>query len=342
MDAFYASVEQRDFSKYRGKPLAVGGSSHRGVVAAASYEAREYGVKSAMPSVTARRKCPGLIFAKPRFDVYKAISLQIRQIFHEYTDLIEPLSLDEAFLDVTHNKKHLPSATLIAKEIREKIYCETRLTASAGISINKFLAKVASDIKKPDGMFIILPDRAQKFVEELPVDKFFGVGKVTAAKMHKFGIYTGADLKKLTQVQLNHLFGKAGLHYYRICRGIDDRPVNPDRIRKSVGAENTFDYDLTDLSDLQKRLDDITDTLVDRIFRAEFRGRTLTLKVKYSDFKQITRGKSMNKPIADKETIREMGYLLLQQIDVREGIRLLGLTVSNFDDTYGYQLTIDF
>jgi DNA polymerase-4 len=236
MDAFYASIEQRDQPDLRNKPVAVGGSSKRGVVTTASYEARKYGVHSAMPSVMAKQKCPGLILVEPRFEVYKSVSEQILKIFYEYTPLVEPLSLDEAFLDVTENKKGIPSATIIAREIKKEIKSETSLTASAGISINKFLAKVACDYNKPDGLFLIRPEEAEKFVENLAIEKFFGIGKVTAGKMHKMGIHSGRDLKKFSQAELINLFGKAGSYFYDMARAIDNRPVNPDRIRKSVGA----------------------------------------------------------------------------------------------------------
>jgi DNA polymerase-4 len=254
MDAFYAAVEQRDFPELRGKPVAVGGSAKRGVVASASYEARKYGVRSAMPSITAKRQCPDLIFVKHRFDVYKEVSQQIRAIFLEYTDLVEPLSLDEAFLDVTEPKKGPLSATLIAQEILYRINQTTNLTASAGISFNKFLAKVASDINKPNGYKVIPPDEAIPFLEQLKIEKFFGIGKVTAKKMHKMGIHRGADLKKMTEIKLVTYFGKAGRHYYRIVRADDKRPVNPNRIRKSIGAERTFSEDISDLAEMKERL----------------------------------------------------------------------------------------
>jgi DNA polymerase-4 len=275
MDAFYASVEQRDNPELKGKPVAVGGSSNRGVVAAASYEARKFGVRSAMPSKIAIRKCPDLVFVRPRFEVYKQVSNQIREIFHDYTDLVEPLSLDEAYLDVTSNKKEMPSATLIAKEIRAKIKERTNLTASAGISINKFLAKTASDVNKPDGLFLIRPKAAIEYVEKLPIERFFGVGKVTAQKMHNLGIKNGFDLKQLTEDELIRHFGKVGHYYFNIARAIDDREVNPKRIRKSLGAESTFSTDLKDLEKIKAELDKITEEVTRRMKNSGTKGKTL-------------------------------------------------------------------
>ncbi|MFT6972485.1 MAG: DNA polymerase-4 [Roseivirga sp.] len=352
MDAFFASVEQLDFPEYRGKPVAVGGSKDRGVVAAASYEARKYGVYSAMPSKTAYQKCPHIIFTPPRFDRYKEISYQIRSIFHEYTDLVEPLSLDEAYLDVTENKKGIPSATLIAKAIRQEIKEKTGLTASAGISINKFLAKVASDYQKPDGITLIGPEKALAFLEKLEIDKFFGVGKVTAKKMHSFGIQTGADLKEWSKERLILKFGKAGGFYYNIVRGIDPRLVNPNRIRKSLGAENTFDYDLIEIEDMKMALAPILQTIFSRLEKAETFGKTLTLKVKFMDFTQITRSVTKEEPMTDPDLFKTLSFQLLEQIqwsDFPKGVRLLGLTNSNFGtdeedkpSQVGYQLTIEF
>ncbi|MFT6053484.1 MAG: DNA polymerase-4 [Roseivirga sp.] len=352
MDAFFASVEQLDFPEYRGKPVAVGGSKDRGVVAAASYEARKYGVYSAMPSKTAYQKCPHIIFTPPRFDRYKEISYQIRSIFHEYTDLVEPLSLDEAYLDVTENKKGIPSATLIAKAIRQEIKEKTGLTASAGISINKFLAKVASDYQKPDGITLIGPEKALAFLEKLEIDKFFGVGKVTAKKMHSFGIQTGADLKEWSKERLILKFGKAGGFYYNIVRGIDTRLVNPNRIRKSLGAENTFDYDLIEIEDMKMALAPILQTIFNRLEKAETFGKTLTLKVKFMDFTQITRSITKEEPMTDPDLFKTLSFQLLEQIqwsDFPKGVRLLGLTNSNFGtdeedkpSQVGYQLTIEF
>lgn len=352
MDAFFASVEQLDFPEYRGKPLAVGGSKDRGVVAAASYEARKYGVYSAMPSKTAYQKCPHIIFTPPRFERYKEVSSQIHAIFHEYTDLVEPLSLDEAYLDVTENKKGIASATLIAKAIRKEIKEKTGLTASAGISINKFLAKIASDYQKPDGITLIGPEKALSFLEKLEIDKFFGVGKVTAKKMHALGIHTGADLKEWSKERLILKFGKSGGFYYNIVRGEDPRTVNPNRIRKSLGAENTFDVDIIEIEDMKMALDPILQTVHRRLEKAATFGKTLTLKVKFKDFSQITRSITKEEPITDPDLIKELTFQLLEQIewdDFPKGVRLLGVTNSNFEHDedekpklIGYQLTLDF
>lgn len=348
MDAFYASVEQRDFPELRGKPVAVGGSSDRGVVAAASYEARKYGVKSAMPSKIAARKCPHLIFVRPRFDVYKEVSNQIRAIFHEYTDLVEPLSLDEAYLDVTHNKKGIPSATLIAKAIRKQILEKTNLTASAGISVNKFLAKTASDVHKPDGVTLIPPENVLLFLEQLPINKFFGIGKVTAKKMMALGIHTGADLKKMEEVNLKKKFGKSGVYYYNIVRGIDNRDVNPSRERKSIGAENTFAEDLTNSEDILEALEKIADTLYKRIVGSEAFGKTLTIKVKFSDFHQITRSKTVDFEIKYRKDIISIMEDIMNSEDLSDSkVRLLGISVSNFkreklEEDKSLQLTFDF
>ncbi len=333
MDAFYASIEQRDNPEYRGKPLAVGYSGDRGVVAAASYEARKYGVRSAMPSKTALKKCPHLIFAPARFDVYKSVSQQIMNIFHDYTPLVEPLSLDEAFLDVTQNYRNMPSATLIAKEIKQRIKTETGLTASAGISVNKFLAKIASDYKKPDGLFVVKPNEVEAFVESLAIEKFFGVGKVTAEKMHGLGISTGADLKKLSEQTLVRHFGKVGHNYYLYARGIDEREVNPDRIRKSMGAENTFFTDINSADELEQELRNIAEEVWQRISRRHFFGRTLTLKVKYADFEQITRSKTALHQITDFDEFWQVACELLEQVDLsQKKVRLIGLTKSNSID----------
>lgn len=347
MDAFFASVEQRDHPELRGKPVAVGGLGDRGVVAAASYEARKYGVFSAMPGKIAKRKCPFLIFVKPRFDVYKKVSTQIRQIFLEYTDLVEPLSLDEAYLDVSTHKKGKPSATLIAKEIKERIHKETGLTASAGISINKFLAKIASDYKKPDGLFLIKPEDAERFVEELPIEKFFGIGKVTAQKMHKMGIYLGSDLKKFSEIELIKRFGKQGSYYYHIARAIDLRQVKPDRLRKSVGAENTFENDLSDIKEMEDELRKISHKLIERCTKANAFGKTLTLKIKFSDFKQITRSKTFHKDIESFEDLWKSGLELFSALDFSsKKVRLIGLSVSNLQNNENsgkaIQLTFDF
>lgn len=344
MDAFFASVEQRDNPAYRAKPLAVGGSKERGVVAAASYEARKFGVRSAMPSALAYRKCPQIIFVKPRFEVYKTVSEQIRAIFLEYTELVEPLSLDEAYLDVTNNKKGLPSATLIAREIRERIFKETSLTASAGISTNKFLAKTASDLNKPNGQMLIAPDKALEFIAALPIEKFFGIGKVTAEKMHQLGILQGADLRLRSEAELVRLFGKSGRYYYQIARGIDERAVNPNRIRKSIGAENTFAQNLTHEEEMLEELAHIAEQVARRLNRSSRQGKTLTLKIKFADFVQITRSKTLPYSFNAKNTIEEMAVELLRQEKLEDKeVRLLGITVSGLDThETGGQLTIQF
>ncbi|MBD1848988.1 DNA polymerase IV [Cyanobacteria bacterium FACHB-502] len=331
MDAFYASVEQRDEPRYRGKPIVVGGSPNkRGAVAAASYEARRYGIHSAMPSRTAHQKCPHLIFVKPRFEVYRRISLQIRNIFYRYTDWVEPLALDEAYLDVTENKFDIPSATWIAQTIKQEIYEETGLTASAGVSINKFLAKVASGMDKPNGLFIIPPEDAIAFVEQLPLEQFYGVGQVTAAKMHKLGIQTGADLKQWSLSDLVRHFGKVGQYYYKIARAEDDRPVQPNRIRKSIGAENSYDPDLNSRAEIETALEEVAETLLRRLDSQQTTGRTLTLKVKYADYQQITRSRTILVPIRDRSILLSVAQELLATTAIEEkAVRLLGLTVSN-------------
>lgn len=346
MDAFYASVEQRDNPELQGKPIAVGGSRQRGVVAAASYEARKFGVRSAMPSITAYKKCPEIIFVKPRFEVYKEVSSQIREIFAEYTDLIEPLSLDEAYLDVTENKMGLEFAMDVAEEIRQKIKERTNLTASAGISYNKFLAKIASDFNKPNGYYVVTPKMAQKFIENLPIEKFFGVGKVTALKMHQKGIFNGNNLKQHSLSTLNRWFGKAGKYYYNISRGIDNRAVNPSRIRKSLGAERTYEFDQSAHEDLVNKLIDVAEILNKRLEKANTSGKSLTLKVKYGDFQQITRSKTLEENYTS-EQIKTIGLELLNLIpNPEKGIRLLGLQVSNFDndnkDVFLGQLEFEF
>jgi len=333
MDAFYASVEQRDNPELRGKPVAVGGSQERGVVAAASYEARKFGVRSAMPSITAKRKCPDLIFVKPRFDVYKQASLQIRGIFAEYTPIVEPLSLDEAYLDVTENLKGIASATEIAEAIRARIRAETGLTASAGISYNKFLAKIASDYRKPDGLFVITPKMGQAFVEALPVAKFHGVGPATAAKMNRLGIQTGFDLKARTLPFLQQHFGKSGPFFYWIARGVDDRPVRADRIRKSLGAENTFPDDLFAFEAARDALRPIIEKVWRHCAGAGVRGRTVTLKVKYADFRQITRSRTSAASIATPAELEQIALALLGPIfPAQRGIRLLGVTLSSLGE----------
>jgi DNA polymerase-4 len=330
MDAFYASVEQRDNPELRGQPVAVGGSQERGVVAAASYEARQFGVHSAMPSVIAKRKCPGLIFVEPRFDAYKAVSLQIRNIFAEYTPIIEPLSLDEAYLDVTTNLKEIVSATWIAEEIRVRIRAETDLTASAGVSYNKFLAKLASDHRKPDGLFVITPEMGPAFVETLPVRKFHGVGPATARKMEQLGIRTGLDLRAQTLEFLQQHFGKAGSYYYWVARGIDERPVRANRVRKSVGAENTFPIDLFTYEAAQDQLRDIIDKVWGYCERSGTRGRTITLKVKFANFRQITRSRTGEVAITTRSELEQLGNALLAPLfPVTKGIRLLGISLSS-------------
>jgi DNA polymerase-4 len=325
MDAFYASVEQRDDATLKGKPVAVGGG-HRGVVAAASYEARKFGVRSAMPSVTAKRRCPDLVFVKPRFDVYRAVSHQIRAIFADYTDLVEPLSLDEAYLDVTEDRREVGTARAIAEEIRARIRSETGLTASAGVSYCKFIAKLASDQNKPDGLCVIPPHKGAAFVATLPVKRFHGVGPVTAAKMERLGIVTGADLAAWPIEQLEAHFGSSGRWYWRIARGIDEREVKPDRPYKSVSAERTFDVDFSEPEDLRREVSRVAGYAWQRIERAEVKGRTVTLKVKFADFVIITRSKSFAAPVPDFASFETAGQALLDTIlPVPKGIRLLGL-----------------
>ncbi len=332
MDAFYASVEQRDNPELRGKPLAVGGAAARGVVAAASYEARAFGVRSAMPSVTAKRKCPELIFVPPRFDVYRAVSAQIRDVFAEHTDLIEPLSLDEAYLDVTQNRLNIASASTIAELIRAKILEVTGLTASAGISYNKFLAKMASDQNKPNGQFVITPRHGPAFVETLPVKKFHGVGPATFAKMEGLGIETGADLRDKSLPFLQQHFGKAGLWYYQIARAIDERAVEPDRPRKSIGAEDTFASDIVDLDASIAELKPLVAKVWGYCEDKGIRGRTVTLKVKFADFEQITRSRTVALPIEYSDFEELAGDLLRSVFPLRKGIRLLGIRLSSLGD----------
>ena len=330
MDAFYASVEQRDAPELRGKPVAVGGSRERGVVAAASYEARRFGVRSAMPSITAKRRCAELIFVKPRFDVYRAVSHQVRTIFAEYTPLVEPLSLDEAYLDVTENLKGMPSATEIAEEIRARIRAETGLTASAGVSYNKFLAKMASDERKPDGLFVITPRMGPAYVQALPVGKFHGIGPATCAKMERLGICNGYDLKAQALSFLQEHFGKAGPYYYALARGIDERPVCADRVRKSVGAETTFGADLFTLDEARTALEPLIDKVWSYCEGSAIRGRTVTLKAKYADFRQVTRSRTVEVPVASRAVLEELVSALLEPLfPVRKGIRLLGVTLSS-------------
>jgi DNA polymerase IV len=329
MDAFYASVEQRDNPDLRGKPVAVGGSSKRGVVAAASYEARAFGVRSAMPSITALRQCPDLIFVKPRFEAYKAVSRQIREIFARHTDIIQPLSLDEAYLDVTQDKSNLGSAVKVAKAIRAAIREETGLTASAGVSYNKFIAKLASDQNKPDGLCVILPEQGAAFVATLPVRRFHGVGPRTAEKMAKLGVQTGADLATKDQAWLTHHFGSWGGYLYNAARGIDDRPVNANNIRKSLGGETTYFDDKKSEAELRDALEEIIELVWERIERYQARGKTLVLKARYSDFRTVTRSRTIGHIIVDRTEFSALSHALLDQILPAElGIRLLGLTLS--------------
>jgi DNA polymerase-4 len=331
MDAFYASVAELDNPELRGKAIAVGGSESRGVVSAASYEARKYGVKSAMSSFLAKQKCPHIIFVKSDFERYKELSAKIREIFYDYTDLVEPLSLDEAYLDVTENKKGNPSANEIAREIRERIYKETGLRASAGISINKFIAKVASDINKPNGQKTIHPEEVLQFLEELPVNKFYGVGKVTAAKMYNLGIFVGNDLKKKTIEELVKSFGKSGAHYYNIVRGIHNSEVKPNRIRKSIAAERTFSENISSEIFMIERLDKIADELERRMKKSDVKGKTITLKIKYSDFTQQTRSKTKSDFMQTKKEFFPVVKELLYQNKLTNSVRLLGLSFGNLN-----------
>jgi DNA polymerase IV len=333
MDAFYASVEQRDNPALRGLPVAVGGARERGVVAAASYEARKFGVHSAMASITAKRKCPELVFVPPRFDVYRAVSRQIHAIFERYTPLIQPLSLDEAHLDVTVPLIDLGSATAIAREIKRLIREETGLTASAGVSYNKFLAKLASDHRKPDGLFVITPRMGPAFVETLPVGKFHGVGPATAAKMNQLGIHTGSDLRRQTREFLTSRFGKAGDYYYAAARGEDNRPVVADRQRKSIGAETTFARDLLDWHAVPPALAPLTARIWAACSASSLVARTVTVKIKYADFQQITRARSVADGVVRQAMLEEIGFELLRPLFPPPlGVRLLGVTLSNFDD----------
>ena len=331
MDAFYASVEQMDDPNLKGKPIAVGGSEKRGVVSAASYEARKFGVKSAMSGMQAKRNCPELIFVKPRFDRYREISKKIRSIFFEYTNLVEPLSLDEAYLDVTQNKKGNPSASLIAQEIRERIFNEVGLTASAGISINKFIAKIASDYNKPNGQKTVNPEDVIAFLEKLDVKKFFGVGKVTAKKMYQLGIFTGKDLKSKSIDYLEEHFGKSGEHYYYVVRGIHNSPVKPNRIRKSLAAEHTFDKNLSSEIFMLDKLNGIADEVANRLNKNNVSGKTVTLKIKYSDFTIQTRSKTLDYFVRDKSIIFEIIKDLLFQEKLNNSVRLLGISISNLN-----------
>jgi DNA polymerase-4 len=346
MDAFFASVEQLDHPELKHKPIAVGGSSDRGVVAAASYEARQYGVKSAMSSVVAKRKCPNLIFVKPHFERYKEVSSQIKAIFYEYTDLVEPLSLDEAFLDVTINKKGLTLASEIAKDIREKIFLTTGLTCSAGISINKFVAKLATEINKPNGQKTIHPVDVELFLEKLPIYKFFGIGKVTAQKMNSWGIYTGKDLKNQSVEFLNATFGKQGHYYYNIVRGIHDAPVISNRLRKSIGIENTYQHNLLNMEDISKAFKVLCKKLVIRLHKQNKKGKTISIKIKYNDFSLLSRQKTIDHYTASLNTIQATVNEIVLDLNLKKPIRLLGVSISNFEkykDNYKpKQLTLNF
>ncbi len=331
MDAFYASVEQLDNPELRGKPVAVGGNSKRGVVAAASYEARKFGVKSAMPSARAAKQCPDLIFVYPRFPRYKELSNQIREVFFEYTDLVEPLSLDEAYLDVTENKIGLNSATLIATEIKKKIKEKTGLIASAGISYNKFLAKTASDMDKPDGLYVILPDQAEEFVAALPVHRFHGIGKVTAEKMVKAGIFVGKDLRDKSLEDLIRRYGKSGKYYYNISRAIDERKVQPSRETKSISAERTFEDNLYELAEINRQLERIGKISFERYQKNRDKGHTVTIKIKYADFRQITRSKTVDHGIEkEADFLGTVIELMTDDLLSEEGVRLIGVGISNF------------
>ncbi|MFT6727924.1 MAG: DNA polymerase-4 [Litorivivens sp.] len=345
MDAFFASVEQRDNPDIQGKPVAVGGSHARGVIAAASYEARKFGVRSAMPSVTASRLCPHLIFVPHRFEIYKEVSQQIREIFHSYTDLVEPLSLDEAFLDVTRNKLDLPSATLIAHRIRKEIFERTQLTASAGVSVNKFLAKVASDVNKPDGLTLIAPHQIDDFIANLPIKLFFGVGKVTAEKMTSYGIVKGADLQKYTRPELVRMFGKAGAYYFSICRGIDHRPVRSSRNPKSVSAETTFVSDLTDLNHMVDQIKKLSAEVARRLDKQDLLGKTISIKFRDSEFNTFSRNKTIADYTAAEDVITAVAIELIKNADLEKPVRLLGVGVSKLNlpeaNEFG-QLTLDF
>lgn len=331
MDAFYASVEQMDNPELIGKPLAVGGSEARGVVAAASYEARKFGVRSAMSGVQAKRNCPELIFVRPRFDRYKEISNKIRKIFYDYTDLVEPLSLDEAYLDVTKNKKGNPSATLIAQEIRKRIFDEIGLAASAGISVNKFVAKIASDFNKPNGQKTVNPDEVEAFLENLDIKKFYGIGKITTEKMYQHGIFTGKDLKERSKEYLEQHFGKSGSFYYNIVRGIHNSEVKPNRISKSVAAEHTFYENLTSEIFMSEKLERIAAELEKRLKKYNISGKTVTLKIKYSDFTTQTRSKTLPYFISDKGLLFETAKELLYQEKMKESVRLLGISLNNLN-----------
>ncbi len=346
MDAFYASVEQRDFPELKGKPLGVGGLSGRGVLTTASYEARKFGVRSAMPTWMAKQKCPELIVVRPRFGVYKEVSGQIREIFREYTTLIEPLSLDEAYLDVTENFKNMPYATDIAREIKLKIFEKTGLTASAGVSFNKFLAKVASDFNKPDGLFVITPKKAPGIINALPIERFHGIGKVTAEKMRQSGVYNGADLKQRSLEWLTTHFGKAGKYYFQVAHGEDNRPVDASSVRKSVSAEDTFAKDTADLEEQEAQLLILADKVWEWAEKKQIFGRTVTLKVKFHDFSMMNRSKSSAGYIKDYDSFKGLALELLKQsFDASRPVRLLGLGLSNLNNIskpYSGQMELEF
>lgn len=345
MDAFFASVEQRDHPDLRGKCIAVGGDGERGVISTASYEARRYGVKSAMSSMVAKRLCPELIFVKGNYQKYKEVSRQVREIFAEYTDLIEPLSIDEAYLDVTKNHFDRQIATDIAREIKQKIRDRTQLTASAGVSFNKFLAKIASDYNKPDGLFVITPKMAEKFVEELPIEKFYGIGKMTAQRMHLMNIHTGLDLKKLPLERLIREFGKSGQYYFNIARAIDHREVKVERIRKSIGTENTFPKDLERYEEMHLNLLPMIEEIWDWSEKNRVFGRTLTLKMKFNDFQVQSKSKTFSYPIKNRELFSEtVSALLHDSFTPFRPVRLLGISLSNLDNhkANGKQLEIIF
>ena len=343
MDAFFASVEQLDDPKLRGKPVAVGGGSSRGVVAAASYEARKFGVRSAMPGFKAKQKCPQLIFVPPRFKRYKELSSEIRNVFFEYTDLVEPLSLDEAYLDVTVNKPDIDSAIKIAKEIKRKIKSNVGLTASAGVSINKFLAKVASDLHKPDGLSVILPEDVQTFIDQLPIEKFYGIGKSTATKMRSLGIENGQDLYQYSEIDLVKNFGKFGRYLYKVVRGNDDREVSADRIRKSISVERTFEDDLVSDKEVEEKIQLINEKLGQALERTKIKGKTINLKIKFNDFTTITRSRSVKNFTNDIGLIESISWKLFEQLSWDgKGIRLLGLGLSNLDTEHSeYQLEFE-
>jgi len=348
MDAFFASVEQLDNPELRNKPIAVGGSKERGVVAAASYEARKFGVRSAMPSVIAARRCPDLIFVKPRFDRYKEVSGVIRDIFHEFTDLVEPLSLDEAFLDVTENKYQHQSATVLAEAIRFRIKEETGLNASAGISINKFVAKIASDINKPNGQKTIPPEEVLSFLSQLPIEKFFGVGKVTAEKMKLHGIFNGSDLRHKSRAYLSQYFGKSGTHFYDIVRGIQHSEVKPDRIRKSIAAERTFSKDISTENSALELLEKIAEELERRTKKSNVKGKTITLKLKYADFTVQTRSKTLSDFVSTSAEVFPVIQELLLQESLKMPVRLLGISLSKLntqepdEDAVSFQMKMEF